>query len=458
MKLFRRCLLLGIFCLMLTAMAGCQETETAQQPSESQNSAQTGPVQETLSGTVYDGTMNTLTLITDDGTIYTFPKEEAVTHTTEDGIVIGYPVTIVYEGDLNQDDQIQSVTVESISVTNFDGMEPAEEARHLVLTMSTEEKVGQMFLARCPAEQAAELAAQYHLGGYILFGRDFQDKTKEEVVQAIQSDQDVSAIPMLIGVDEEGGTVCRVSRNPDLRASPFLSPKQLFQSGGWDAIRSDTQEKCDLLHELGINVNLAPVCDVCTDETAFMADRSFGQSAEQTAEYVETVVQIMKENQMGSVLKHFPGYGNNGDTHTEIVRDSRPYETFTDSDWLPFASGIQAGADTVLVSHNIVECMDPDRPASLSPAVHTLLRDKLGFDGVILTDDLSMAAITELAGEEDAAVQAVLAGNDMLCCTDFETQLPAVLKAVEAGTVPMEQVNTSARRILVWKINLGLLS
>lgn len=156
----------------------------------------------------------------------------------------------------------------------------------------------------------------------------------------------------------------------------------------------------------------------------------------------------MSEEGVGSVLKHFPGYGNNADTHTGIAYDHRPCETFLDSDFLPFQAGIHAGADMVLVSHNIVSCMDAQAPASLSLEVHKILREELGFTGVIITDDLAMNGVRDFAGDTEAAVLAVHAGNDLLCCTDFEVQIPAVLQAVEEGKITEEQINESVLRIL----------
>ena len=147
----------------------------------------------------------------------------------------------------------------------------------------------------------------------------------------------------------------------------------------------------------------------------------------------------------------------NCDTHTGIAVDERPYETFETSDFLPFQAGIQAGADAVLVSHNIVTSMDESLPASLSPAVHQILRDTLGFDGVILTDDLAMDAVEAYAEDGSVAVLAVLAGNDMVVSTDFTTQIPQVIAAVEDGTIPMEQIDQSVARVLSWKYDLGLL-
>lgn len=329
--------------------------------------------------------------------------------------------------------------------------------QELLSSMSIEEKVGQMFIVRCPSQNAVQSIKDYHLGGYILFARDFENRTKQQAIDTIQSYQDSSPIPMLIGVDEEGGTVTRISRYSAFRQSPFPSSQELYQSGGFDAIQNDTREKCRLLHEIGVNLNFAPVADVSENSGDFIYRRSFGQNASLTARYIQTVVTVMQDEQMGCVLKHFPGYGNNKDTHTGIAYDSRPFETFTSSDFLPFEAGIQSGAECVLVSHNIVKCMDGDLPASLSPRVHEILRNELDFTGVIITDDLYMDGIRDFTDASQAAVTAVQAGNDLLCCTDFTVQIPAVLRAVENGEISEERIDESVFRILQMKYYLGLL-
>lgn len=324
-------------------------------------------------------------------------------------------------------------------------------------SLTLEQQVAQLFFARCPDVNAVELAGQYDIGGYILFGRDFENQTAESLREIIASYQQSAATPMLIGVDEEGGTVVRASAYPSFRESRFESPQSLFAEGGLERIVSDTEEKDTLLASLGVNVNLAPVCDVSTDPTDFIYDRAFGQDAHATSEYVRTVVEQMKADGMGMVLKHFPGYGSNADTHTGIAQDDRPLEQFRASDFLPFAAGIDSGAQAVLVCHNIVSCMDDTLPASLSPAVHEILRDELGFDGVVMTDDLVMQAITDYTGDADAAVLAVQAGNDMLISSDFVTQYNAVLTAVKDGTIDADRIRESAVRVARWKIELGLI-
>ncbi|MBO6054799.1 MAG: beta-hexosaminidase, partial [Oscillospiraceae bacterium] len=183
-------------------------------------------------------------------------------------------------------------------------------------------------------------------------------------------------------------------------------------------------------------------------------DRSMGLDGQGTAEAIAAIVGAMEET--GAVLKHFPGYGGAADTHTGAAYDNRTYETFTESDFLPFRAGFEAGAQAVMVCHNVVSCMDPDRPASLSGEVHRILREELNFDGVAMTDDLAMGAVSGYTDEE-AAVQAVKAGNDLLCSSAPATQYNALLSAVQAGEIPEARIDESVLRILRWKRSLGLL-
>ncbi len=324
-------------------------------------------------------------------------------------------------------------------------------------TLSVYEQAAQLFFVRCPETGAAELAEQYNIGGYILFGRDFDSQTRESVTANIASYQSAAKTPMLIGVDEEGGTVARVSANPNLRASRFRSPRELFSEGGMELVLNDALEKDSLLLSLGINVNLAPVCDYSENPADFIYQRAFGNTPEETESYAKLIVKRMLDDNIGMVLKHFPGYGSNTDTHTGIAVDERPYERFQTVDLRPFKAGIDAGAQAVLVSHNIVNCMDPSLPASLSPKVHEILRNTLGFNGVAMTDDLIMEAITQYTGGTDAAVLALKAGNDMLISSDFQSQFAAVTAAIDNGELSHEQIRESAIRVIRWKIQLGLI-
>ncbi len=335
--------------------------------------------------------------------------------------------------------------------------DPATLAEVYLASMTLEEKVGQIFLARCPDVNAAQDAAEYHLGGYILFGRDFADKSFDTVYENIASYQAAATIPLLIAVDEEGGTVCRVSSQSQFRSSRFQSLRRLYAKGGLDLILSTEQEKIDLLRSFGINVNVAPVCDVTTEPEAFMYNRSLGESPEVTGQVIAAMVSLSAQNQFGGVLKHFPGYGNNADTHVGIAVDDRSLEELEAVDLVPFRAGIQAGAGAILVSHTFVNCLDPELPASLSPTVIGYLRNEMGFQGVVVTDDLVMQAITDNYGAGESAVLAVLAGNDLLCSSEYQVQYAAVLEAVRSGRIPEEMLDQAVLRVLNWKDSLELL-
>ncbi len=323
--------------------------------------------------------------------------------------------------------------------------------------MTLEQKVAQMLMISCHSKGADTYAAKHGAGALCLYADAFANKSKQQVCNMTANLQELSELPLLISVDEEGGGVTRISSNPQLRASKFLRPAQLYANGGWELVTSDTLEKAQLLLSLGVNVNLAPVCDIPLSKNDYIYNRCFSMNAEDTSEYATRVVSTMKQQGIGSTLKHFPGYGGSADTHKGMGYDTRPYSDFQESDLKPFKAGIQAGADSVLVSHNIVKCMDANNPASLSFAVHDLLRNTIGFQGVIITDDLGMDAIIQFCGTENAAVKAVEAGNDLLCCPNFDEAYNAILKAAKSGRISESRINASVLRILQWKQNLSLL-
>lgn len=466
MRQFHKVFLVLLAALLL--LAACR-----MDPAESETtirSADTAAAVAQLTGTVADVTADTVSVM-QAGDVYRFALKDMYVDQSLFPLQVGATVQLTYTGALDSNLELQSVQAACLVVVapapEFETEAAAQAAaatqstspaETLLSAMTLEEKVGQMFMARCPAEHGAENAAQFHLGGYLLFARDFEHETPDTIAAKIKDYQAQSSIKMLIGVDEEGGSVTRVSRFPAFRAQPFPSSRALYQAGGFDSIRVDTQEKAILLQSIGVNVNFAPVCDVSVHEGEYMYSRSFGLGAEATAQYVQTVVSEYRAQGMGCVLKHFPGYGGNGDTHVDVVQDGRPIEQFRSCDFVPFQAGIEAGAPCVLVAHNIVAAMDGEYPASLSPAVHTVLRQELGFSGVIITDDLAMGAVQKYAAGADAAVLAVLAGNDMLVSSNFAQQVPAVVAAVQTGQIAVQQIDASVRRILEWKIQLGLIA
>lgn len=331
------------------------------------------------------------------------------------------------------------------------------KAEEILNNMSLEEKVGQMFLVRFPESGVINEIKSYNPGGYILFGRDFENETKSSILKEITDCQNASKIKMFFGVDEEGGTVVRVSAYKAFRSSKFKSPQEIWKEGQLPAILKDSTEKSELLKSIGLNMNLTPVADVPTKTSSFIYKRSYGRGAEKTSIYVSELIKTMNSDNMISTMKHFPGYGDNVDTHTGIAIDTRPYEDFEKTDFLPFKSGIEANGPSILVSHNVINVMDKNLPASLSKNVHNILREDLGFTGIIMTDDLAMDAVKSYVENGEAAVQAVLAGNDMIISSDFKTQRDEVLNAVKQGKISEELIDTAVRRILACKYAYGII-
>ena len=335
-----------------------------------------------------------------------------------------------------------------------------QKAERILSKMSADEKIAQMMVVAMPEKKAAAVQKKHQFGGYILFGRDFAGNDRSGMKKLIRSCQKSSKVPMLMGVDEEGGTVVRASLYRQYRKNSFLSPRQVYRYGGYKGITEDTAAKDAFLRSLGLNCNFGPVADVPYSRNDFMYQRAFSTSAASTGRFIKLSVRRMGKDDIVSALKHFPGYGDNGDTHGMIIRDSRPRSTFVNRDLKPFATGIKYGADMIMVSHTIVSAFDKKNPASLSPAVHKYMRKKMKFDGVIITDGLGMKGVTDFVGGDSgkAAVRAVRAGNDMLCVTtDYSSCRSAIKKAAERGEITQKQIDDSVKRILLMKIRRGII-
>ena len=326
----------------------------------------------------------------------------------------------------------------------------------LLKSMTLEEKVGQLFLAHCPHDGAEELAERLHLGGLLMFAHNFEDKDPDKVREFTKSCNSRAKIPLLIAADEEGGTVVRISKFSQYRSEPFKSPKDIYAQGGFDAVRAEAEEKAELMLSMGVNYDLAPVCDYTDDEEKYIAKRSFGHSPKMCAEFIKTSVSAMVGRGLCTSLKHFPGYGGNSDTHMGMSEDVRDISEFEKKDLLPFEAGIAAGAQSVMIAHNIVRCFDPDFPASLSYPIHEYLREKLGFEGVIITDSLTMNAIRQFTNGADPCVRALLCGNDMIITALFEDGYNHIISAVENGVIPESRLDDAVSKIISMKRSIGL--
>ena len=328
------------------------------------------------------------------------------------------------------------------------------EAEKIMKNMTIEQKIGQLFFPRFNNETKDSDITTRFPGGFVLFGKDFNE-TENVVINNIEYIQNLSQktmkLPLGLAVDEEGGTVYRVSKY-HRKEGIFPSPHNIYNASGLEGILKIDQEKRDLLRKFKVNVNLAPVADMSDDPTDFIYKRTLGYSLNETMTYIEKDVEGYVKDNFTCCAKHFPGYGNNVDTHGEIAIDNRTYENFLEKDFKPFESAITSNVPMILVSHNIVLCKDKDYPASLSKIWHDILRNDLNYSGLILTDDLIMEAIKKYSGGISPAILAVLAGNDIILTSQFYEHLDATIEAVKNNTIPMELINKACKRILAWKV------
>mgnify|MGYP004466570171 CR=1 FL=1 len=366
-------------------------------------------------------------------------------------IVIGV-VFISYKEVLNNKDVIEN----KINIMNNDEYKNIDDykifkkyykkAVKIVKNMSLKEKVGQLFLVRYNKDDV-EYLSNFYPGGYILFAKDFQNNTKEQMKKEIETDQKENKFPLIMAVDEEGGYVTRVSRFKQYRDEKFLSSRAYYNQGGYALVEQIEKEKATLLKDLGINLNLAPVSDISTSSTDFIYSRAFQGNTEETSIFVKNMVKYANNNKINSCLKHFPGYGNNKDTHTGIAIDERSYEEIENNDYKPFIAGIEENVPSILVSHNIVKSIDSEYPASLSKKVNNELRNKLNYTGIIMTDDLAMDAVKEYVSNNTSATLAVNAGNDMIITSDFLTMKNEVLNSVEEGKIQDKEIAKEEKKV-----------
>ena len=329
-----------------------------------------------------------------------------------------------------------------------------EQALEKLKAMSLDEKIAQVLLVRVPKDNGIEVLSQYQFGGYLLFARDTMNTTKEDFINKIIAYQNVSKIPLIVAVDEEGGSVNRISINPNLVEEPFRSSADLYREGGLDLIDEDTRRKNSILEELGINFNLAPVVDIAS-ENSFIYKRTLGTDLDVLNEYVKRTINISKESKVSYCLKHFPGYGDNVDTHTGMAEDFRYLNELEIKDLIPFKTGIENGAEAILVNHNILVNIDNSSPASLSMVIHNILRNNLGFTGIIVTDDLYMDAIKNYY--DRPVIRALEAGNDLIIINDYGSGINEIKDAINNNSFDINILDKAVLRVLSWKYYKGLI-
>ncbi len=367
-------------------------------------------------------------------------------------------VKIVYEGTLDKNKDIQDITIKKIekldnnfALQSLNDM-AFKQAQKIVDEMSLEEMIGQLYMVHHSSSSLEDIE-KYHLGGIVLFGSDFKNKTKDEIITMTNDLQSKAKIPLLLAVDEEGGTVVRVSSNKNLRDSIFLSPRTLYKQGDFDLIKQDNIEKNNLLKSLGLNINLAPVLDISNDKNDYIYNRSIGLSPELTGEFAISILESSKENGMINVFKHYPGYGKNKDTHKSSSVDTRTLEE-VEQDLIPFKMAIDNGAEAIMISHNTVTALDNINPASISINNHNYLHNTLNFNGMIITDALNMGATADI---ENMGIKSLLAGNNILVTKNYVRDINEILENISNGSLSKKYVRSLVVKVIEWKIKMGLL-
>ena len=357
----------------------------------------------------------------------------------------------------------------------------ADPVDELLAGMTLEEKVGQLFLIRPESlcveltpqqvhdasdfgvttwtEEMTERLAEYPAGGIVLFGKNLSNPDQLSAMMA--QIEKAGEIPLMVGVDEEGGSVARLANSAGFDLPQF---EQMAEIGA----RGDVEEARQLggtigayLHQYGFALDFAPVADLWTNpQNSVIGSRSFGSDPALVSEMVLAVIDGLHEEGVLSCIKHFPGHGDTrGDSHDGYVLLERSWEELLERELIPFVDNLD-NTDLVMVAHILLPQITGDGlPASLSAELITgRLRGELGYDGLVVTDSLAMGAITDQYTSAQAAVLAVEAGADLLLMPqDYTAAFDGVLDAVRRGEVDESRLDESVLRILRAKQKCGLL-
>jgi len=342
----------------------------------------------------------------------------------------------------------------------------AEFIAEMLETMTLYEKICQMIIVALDSitgvagttiagEITQAALEKYPVGGVIHFPPNIA--SSEQITLLNSNLQELSNIPLLIAVDEEGGRVARLRQK--LQAHSVRAMLS-YEDGGEEAAFDNAVILSDALRVHGFNTNFAPVADVWSNPAnTVIGDRAYSRDFNTAAELVAAAVRGFRESNIACSLKHFPGHGNTReDSHHRTAYVNRSLDELREEEFLPFIAGIEAGADMVMTGHLIVPEAD-ELPATLSKVLLTdILRGELGFDGVIITDSLAMNAVSRHFDVSFVAVTAVNAGVDIILMpVDVEATITALLDAVKDGEISWNRIDESVSRILQLKISLGLI-
>ena len=343
--------------------------------------------------------------------------------------------------------------------------------QEMIDNMSLEEKVGQMLFVAYRKNSAGEkvlemddtlkeILSKYKPGGFALFADNLE--SIEQTVNLIESLQAGSKIPMFVSLDEEGGIVSRLNKAAKLHSTVMPDPYTIGLTERPEYAYAAAHAIASEVLSLRFNMDFAPVADIFSNpENKVIGKRAYGTEPELVSRMVGEAVTGFIDGQVIPVLKHFPGHGDTlEDTHTGAALVKHDLNRLASFELLPFQEGIAAGAGAVMIAHILLpSLMEDPVPATLSKEVVTgILREKLKFDGVIITDAMEMSAVSAYYDDDEAAVMAVLAGVDMILMPQsIEKAYNAILSAVKEGLIPEERINESVYRILRLKEKYGIL-
>lgn len=334
--------------------------------------------------------------------------------------------------------------------------EAAAAAR--VAGMTTRQKAASVVMGHIPTTDAATLAeymSRTGIGGFILMGANIPGAEAElrRLTAALSAD---GSLPPVIAVDQEGGDVARLPWDA-YPSSVTLKDRPA------DETRAAFAARAALLQRAGIGVNFGIVADTTADPAMFIHRRALGTTPAASAERVDAAVDG-EAGQAMSTLKHFPGHGSApGDSHTGIPAAASSKAQWTQQDAVPFRAGIDAGAEFLMFGHLSYAAVDP-APATLSAEWHRIAREELGFDGVMITDDLGMLQASGIPGYQDPvanAVASLAAGNDMVLAIMFSTPdsaariVDGIAAAVDSGTLPEARLDAAALHVMTARLELA---
>ena len=365
--------------------------------------------------------------------------------------------------EVSEEPEVVPETVEEVTT------EPVEEyteedllnevVQSCISEMSLEDRVAGLFIVTPEAltgvdkavkagDGTKEALEKYPVGGLIYFKQNIQ--SKDQITEMLANTTAMSKYPIFLAVDEEGDSVARVA--DALKLDKIASCASIGETENPDNAYEAYKTVGSYLMEYGFNLNFAPVADVLTNpDNDAIGKRSFGSNADMVSAMVASSVKGLEETGVTACMKHFPGQGDaDGDTHDGLATTDRTLEQLRETELKPFAAGAEAGAQMIMVGHIAVPSITGDNtPASLSKDVVTdILREEMGYNGVVITDALNMSAISEYYDSAQAAVMALKAGADMvLMPEDFEAAYEGVLAAVADGTISEARINDSLTRV-----------